>query len=95
MSGFMYIMASKSGALYVGSTANLEKRVWQHKQKMLPDSHTAKYNIDRLWYFEASDDFFAAREREYQIKKWNRQKKLWLIDKTNIQRLDLAADWFD
>src|SRR5216117_476090 len=64
---FVYILASKSRKLYVGVTNDLERRIYEHKQK-LADGFTAKYRIDRLVHFEETPDVLAAIEREKQIK---------------------------
>jgi putative endonuclease len=60
-------MTNKSGTLYTGVTNNLERRIYEHKQKLVP-GFTTKYNITRLVYYEATDDIGAAIEREKQIK---------------------------
>ena len=67
-------MTSKSGTLYTGVNNNLERRIYEHKQKLVP-SFTTKYNITRLVYYEATDDIGAAIERKKQIKGWLRRKK--------------------
>jgi putative endonuclease len=90
--GYVYIMKSKSGALYVGSTGNLLK---EHKEKLIEGSFTAKNNIDRLIYFENFAELYKARDREYQIKKWSRKKKLNLIKTKNHLMLDWAESWFE
>ncbi len=77
--GYVYILKSKSGVLYVGSTENLLKRIWEHKEKLIEKSFTAKNNIDRLIYFENFAELYEARDREYQVKRWSRKKKLNLI----------------
>ena len=80
---YVYIMASKrNGTLYVGSTSDLTKRVWEHKNKVT-DGFTKKYKIDKLTYFEQTENIMSALEREKQLKKWNRTKKINLINKTN------------
>jgi len=75
---FVYILANKSGMLYTGITNNLEQRLYQHKNK-LNKGFTQKYNINRLVYFETTDDITAAISREKQIKGFLRNKKLELI----------------
>lgn len=92
--GFVYIMQSMGGVLYVGSTENLEKRVWEHKEKLIENSFTARNNVDRLIYFEKFAELYQARDREYQIKKWNRTKKLKLVRTKNQLLVDLAKNWF-
>jgi putative endonuclease len=64
---YVYIMANKRGTLYTGVTNDLEKRVHQHKQKLI-EGFTKRYNITRLVYFESSNDVNVAITREKQIK---------------------------
>ena len=90
---FVYIMASKSRRLYIGVTNDLERRVFEHKSKLI-EGFTAKYNIDRLVYFAETGDVVAAIEREKQIKGWLRTKKLILIEAMNPSWEDLSRDWF-
>lgn len=92
-SAYVYIMASWSGTLYVGSTVDLEGRTRQHKIKAYPKSFTAKYGCTRLVYIEEYDDLSVAREREYQIKQWNREKKMRLIRLQNAAWIDLSISW--
>ena len=87
-------MASKSGTLYTGVTSNIERRVYQHKNHLLP-GFTDKYNVDRLLYVETSGDALSAIRREKQIKAWRREKKVRLIDSENPAWEDLSADWYD
>jgi putative endonuclease len=82
-------MASYSRTLYIGVTNNLQRRVLEHKNKLHDDSFTAKYNINRLVYFEDTNDIHAAIEREKQLKRWRREKKNWLIEQLNPAWRDL------
>lgn len=91
---YVYILASRSRTLYIGVTNDLERRVHEHKKKLVP-GFTAKYNIDRLVYFEIADDVHAVIAREKQIKGWLRSKKLELIASMNPEFRDLSAGWFD
>lgn len=93
--GFVYIMGSNSLTLYVGSTDDLEKRVYQHKTKQDPHSFTARYNIYKLLYYEVSDCLDSALQRERQIKGWKREKKLKLIKTKNLYFKDLAIGLFE
>jgi len=88
-----YIMASRSRTLYCGVTSKLEKRVWQHKNHRL-SGFTDRYNIERLVYFERYSDIRNAINREKQIKRWSRQKKLALIEGANPTWLDLSEGWY-
>src|SRR5438094_3101691 len=69
------------------------KRVFEHKNKLLP-GFTAKYNITRLVYFEETNDVQTAIAREKQIKGWLRKKKLALISSVNPKWEDLSSDWY-
>jgi len=90
--GFVYIMASeRNGTLYIGVTSDLVKRVYEHKTSAV-DGFTKKYNIHTLVYYEMADDIRGAIEREKQLKKWNRQWKLRLIEKENPTWKDLYDD---
>jgi len=90
---YVYIMASRSRTLYTGVTNDLERRVFEHKEKLVP-GFTAKYKIERLVYFEVTQDIHAAISREKQIKGWTRTKKLTLIGSGNPTWNDLSASWF-
>jgi len=87
-------MASKSGTLYVGMTSNIKKRVYEHKNHLVP-GFTDKYDIDRLLYFEKIGDSASAINREKQIKAWKREKKVTLVDSLNPEWIDLSKDWYD
>ena len=90
----VYIMTNKSRTLYTGITNNIRKRVYEHKNKLIP-GFTKKYNISRLIYFETFGDVYSAIAREKTIKGWLRKKKIGLIRKTNPDWKDLAEDWYD
>jgi len=91
---YVYIMASKSGTLYVGVTSDIKRRVYEHKQHLIP-GFTDKYNVDRLLYVEQIRDPASAIRREKQIKRWRREKKVTLIDSVNPGWEDLSRDWYD
>ena len=91
---YVYMMSSSSGTLYVGMTNNLERRVYEHKTKQI-DGFTKKYNVTRLVYYEETNDVSVAIEREKQIKKWRRSKKIDLIKSHNKKWEDLSKGWFD
>jgi len=86
-------MTNKSRRLYTGVTNNLERRVYEHKHKLLP-GFTSKYNITKLVFFEAGDDISVAIAREKQIKGWLRAKKIALIESMNPEWKDLSEDWY-
>ena len=87
----VYITASTSRVLYIGATSNLQSRIWQHKHKVVK-GFTKKYNVDKLVYFEQTEDVISALEREKQLKKWSRIKKIKLIEKINPNWKDLSED---
>jgi len=88
----VYILASPSGVLYTGITSGLERRVAEHKQKLVP-GFTKKYKVARLVYFEVWGDVRSAIAREKQIKNWRRSKRIALIQSANPHWKDLSADW--
>ena len=89
---YVCIMTNKSRTLYTGVTNDLQRRVYQHKNKIVP-GFTQKYNITRLVYFEDTGELLSAREREKQIKGWLRAKKIALIESMNPEWRDLSEDW--
>ena len=91
---YVYIMGSLSGTLYTGMTNNLHKRVWQHKEHGM-EGFTDEYDVDRLLYWESFDDVRVAINREKQIKKWRRDKKVMLIEQLNPNWKDLAREWYE
>ena len=89
---YVYIVQSASRrALYIDTTNNVHKRVWQHKTHAF-EGFTDRYNAVRLVYWESFDDVRNAIDREKQRKFWRREKKLWLIAKFNPKWQDLAAE---
>jgi putative endonuclease len=82
-------MTNKSGTLYTGVTNNLERRIYEHKHHLVK-GFTNKYNIDKLVYFEETNDINAAISREKQIKGWLRKKKIALIESINPGWQDLS-----
>ncbi len=90
---YVYIMTNKSRTLYTGITSNLERRVYEHKNKLI-EGFTKKYNITKLVYYEISNDVEAAIARGKQIKGWLRRKKIALIEAINPRWADLSEGWF-
>ena len=92
--GFVYIVASqRNGTVYTGSTSNLVQRAYQHRTGMI-DGFTKENGYRLLVWFEAHDDLQEARQRERQIKKWNRIWKLRLIEELNPDWDDLFESLF-
>jgi putative endonuclease len=90
---YVYILASRSRALYTGVTNNLERRLAQHRSGFIP-GFTSRYRIFRLVHYELFGDIRLAIAREKEIKTWRHEKKAWLIQRDNSRWDDLAADWF-
>lgn len=90
---YVYILASSFKHLYIGVTTNLDKRLFQHKNNVFPDSFTARYVIKDLVYFEPFTTLQAAISREKQLKRWSRIKKIRLIVARNPAWRDLSEDW--
>ena len=87
---YVYIMTNKkNGTLYIGVTNNLQRRVFEHKNKLLP-GFTKKYNLSHLVYYEHTNDVNAAIAREKQYKVWLRMKKIALIESQNPEWKDLS-----
>jgi putative endonuclease len=89
----VYIMSNSSKMLYVGVTNSLERRIFDHKAKLIP-GFTRKYNLFKLVHFEPFADIRAAIRREKQIKGWLRSKKVALIESVNSGWNDLADSHF-
>jgi putative endonuclease len=82
--GYVYIMTNKNRTtLYIGVTNDLYRRVYEHKNHLVKDSFTHKYNLEYCIYYEEFPCFDLAIQREKELKKWNRQKKVDLINKKN------------
>ncbi|QAU50052.1 GIY-YIG nuclease family protein [Bradyrhizobium guangzhouense] len=89
MAYYIYILASRrDGAIYVGVTNDLIRRIYEHQIKAVP-GFTAKYNITRLVWFEIYDDPISAISREKELKKWKRAWKTQLVEKDNPNWNDL------
>jgi putative endonuclease len=89
---FVYVMANDlSTVLYIGVTKNLERRVYEHQQKL---GFTSRYNLNKLIYFEETSGVSAAIVREKQLKGWRRARKAELVATTNPQWRDLSAEWY-
>ena len=86
---YVYIMASKrNGTLYIGVTNDLIRRVYEHKNNLV-EGFTNKFRVHKLVYWEQSENVDSALQREKQLKKWNRQWKLALIEEHNANWQDL------
>ena len=93
MKHYVYIITNKQrGTLYIGETSRLKIRIYQHKNKSHPTTFSARYNLDKLVYFESYETKVKARLREKQMKKWNRAWKIELIEKSNPDWKDLYEE---
>jgi putative endonuclease len=91
--GCIYIMTNKGNTtLYIGVTSDLLKRITQHREKNYPNSFTAKYNLNKLVYFETFPSIDEAITREKQLKAGSRKKKEELINKVNPGWIDLYEE---
>lgn len=91
---YVYILASqRNGTLYIGVTNNLARRHYEHESKAV-QSFTAKYGVHRLVYYTQTEDVESAIRHEKQLKRWNRKRKLDLIEKHNPEWEDLSQDIF-
>ena len=95
---YVYILANRRyGTLYIGVTNDLMRRVYEHKVGVI-EGFTKKYHVSMLVYFEITNDISSAIKREKQMKKWNRQWKIELIEQQNrgwkdlYQELEVAND---
>jgi putative endonuclease len=92
---FVYILTNwKNSVMYIGMTNGLERRIHEHKNKLIK-GFTGKYNINKLVYFETTEDVLAAITREKEIKKWGREKKNHLVLQNNPTWEDLSLQWQD
>ena len=89
----MYILSNKkNGTLYIGMTNDLERRMFEHKHKII-EGFTKNYSLNKLVYFEQFQYVDDAIKREKQLKNWNREWKIDLIEKDNKYWNDLSFDW--
>jgi putative endonuclease len=80
---FVYILASqRHGTLYVGVTNNLVRRIYEHREKLI-EGFTSQYNVTRLVWFDQTESIEEAITHEKRLKRWRREWKIELIEKTN------------
>ena len=90
---FVYLMTNKTNnVLYTGVTNDLQRRLYEHKNKLI-EGFTKKYNLNKLVYYEETSNVKSAILREKEIKKWRREKKDNLINKMNPEWIDLSDSW--
>jgi putative endonuclease len=91
--GYFYIMTNKNKTtLYIGVTNDLCRRVNEHKKHLTKHSFSDRYNLEYCIYFEEFEYFDLAIQREKEVKKWNRQKKEYLINKVNPEWNELVTE---
>ena len=89
MAYFVYILASqRNGTLYVGVTNNLVRRIHEHREK-ISEGFTSQYNVTRLVWFDQTASIEEAIVHEKRLKRWRREWKVALIEKTNPTWRDL------
>ncbi|MBQ9762057.1 MAG: GIY-YIG nuclease family protein [Oscillospiraceae bacterium] len=87
---YVYILTnSNKNVIYTGVTNDLIRRVYEHKHHLDKGSFTDIYNVEKLVYYEETNDIKSAIEREKQIKGWNRKHKNKLVESKNPQWVDL------
>ena len=92
---YLYIITNKkNGVLYIGVTNNLERRMFEHKNKLIK-GFSSRYNLDKLVYLEVYQYVEDAIKREKNMKKWKREWKVNLIVEDNPDWGDLSKDWFE
>lgn len=89
---YVYILTNHSRTIYIGMTNDLERRLYEHKHKLLA-GFTAKYNINQLVYYETAPDILSAIEHEHYLKGWLRKRKIALIESVNPTWKDLSSNW--
>ncbi len=90
---YVYLLTNwNNRVIYTGVTNNLERRLYEHKNKKF-DGFTKKYNVNKLVYFEGTNDIESAIMREKEIKTWRREKKNRLVCSVNSEWHDLSKDW--
>ena len=85
------LASARNGTLYLGVTSDLVKRIWEHRESVI-EGFTKNHGVKHLMWFEVHGDAIAAITREKQLKKWNREWKINLIQKENPDWRDLYAD---
>lgn len=90
---YVYILTNKTNSvLYVGVTNNLERRLFEHRNKLV-EGFTKKYNVNKLVYYEVTTDINVALNREKAIKNLLRRKKEEIINANNPEWKDLSTEW--
>lgn len=89
---YVYIFTNSSNkVLYTGVTNNLERRIYEHKNKLVK-GFTQKYNLNKLVFYEMTSDITSAIKREKQLENWHRPWKINLINEFNPEWKDLSVE---
>ena len=87
---YVYVLTNKSNkVIYIGVTNNLERRMFEHKNKLV-EGFTKRYNLTKLVYYEVTEDVESAIKREKQLKNWHRDWKISLVNQLNPEWEDLS-----
>ncbi|NOQ89046.1 MAG: GIY-YIG nuclease family protein [Gammaproteobacteria bacterium] len=90
---YVYLITNwNNKVLYTGITNNLERRLYEHKNRLIK-GFSERYNINKLVYFEQTNDIESAITREKEIKRWRREKKNILVESNNKKWQDLSKQW--
>ena len=90
---YVYILSNwNDSVLYIGVTGNLERRLYEHKEKLV-EGFAKRYNVCKLVYYETTNNVYSAIAREKQLKNWSRIKKNALISRMNPEWVDLSESW--
>jgi putative endonuclease len=90
---YVYLLSNwNNKVLYIGVTNDLERRIHEHRHKLVL-GFTEKYNVNKLVYYEQTSDVISAISREKELKKWRREKKNALVNGVNPGWRDLSLDW--
>lgn len=93
MQYYVYMITNwNNRVLYIGVTNNLERRLYEHREHLV-DGFTSKYNVNKLVYYEVTNDVRSALERERELKGWTRIRKNTLITQMNPAWVDLTKMW--
>ena len=90
---YVYLLSNRTRRLYVGVTNDLERRIYEHKSRLV-EGFTKRCYLNYLVYIEQTTDVSSAIAREKQIKSWRRAKKIDLIESSNRQWKDLSLEWY-
>ena len=91
---YVYIVTNGVRTLYIGVTNDLTRQIYEHQNK-LTDGFTKKYNVTMLVHYEVTTDVQSAIAREKHLKGWRRSMKIYLVEASNPEWVDLSLGWYD